>query len=62
MTAKEIKQGVLDGSIPYGLYDSEATSSCDRKEDPFIDTGERSHNVFHIPTEDVAPSTEKTLL
>ena len=29
MADKEIKHGVFNGSIPYGVYDLGATSSCE---------------------------------
>ena len=39
MTDKEIKQVVFNKSIPSGVYDLVAMSSCGQKDDPFVTTG-----------------------
>jgi hypothetical protein len=53
----ELKQGVLDGSIPSAVADSRATSSVgtkrDRKRNTFIATGRQSDNAFHMPNGEV---------
>jgi hypothetical protein len=53
----ELKQGVLDGSIPSAVADSGATSSIrtkrDRKRNTFVVTGRQSDKAFHMPNGEV---------
>ena len=49
----ELKQGVLDGSIPSAVANSGATSSVgtkrDRKRNAFVATGRQLDKAFHLP-------------
>jgi hypothetical protein len=49
----ELKQGVLDGSIPSAVANSGATSSVrtkrDRKRNAFVATGRQSDKAFRLP-------------
>jgi hypothetical protein len=49
----ELKQGVLDGSIPSAIADSGATSSIgtkrDKKRNVFVATGRQSDKAFCMP-------------
>ena len=53
----ELKQGVLDGSIPSAVADSGATSSVgtkrDRKKNAFVATGRQSDKAFRMPNGNV---------
>ena len=53
----ELKQGVIDGSIPSAVADSGATSSVgtkrDRKKNAFVTTERQSDKAFHMPNGDV---------
>ena len=57
------RQGVLNGSIPSGLSDTGASSSCaPASEKALIRTGLQSTKVFVVPTGEEVPATEKALL
>jgi hypothetical protein len=49
----ELKQGILDGSIPSAIADSGATSSVgtkrDKKRNAFVATGRQSDKAFRMP-------------
>ncbi len=53
----ELKQGVLDGSIPSAVADSKATSSVgtkrDRKRNALVATGHQSDKAFRMPNGEV---------
>ena len=59
---KEIKEGILEGTIPSAAYDTTATSSCRTYGDPFIPTGHQSTKVIQTPTGHKAPASEIRLL
>jgi len=59
---KEIKEGILDGTIPSAAYDTAATSSCGKYGDLFIPTGRQSTKVFQTLTGRKAPASEIRLL
>ena len=42
----EVREGILNGTIPSVAYDTAATSSCGKYGDPFISTGHLSTKVF----------------
>jgi hypothetical protein len=58
----ELKQGVLDGSIPSAVADSGATSSVgtkrDRKRNAFIATGCQSDKAFRMPNGEVEEASD----
>ena len=58
----ELKQGVLDGSIPSAVADSGATSSVgtkkDRKKNAFVATGRQLDRVSRMPTGDVKEASD----
>ncbi len=58
----ELKQGVLDGSIPSAIADSGATSSVgtkkDRKRNVFVATGRQSDKAFRMPNGEVEEASD----
>jgi len=52
-----MRTGVLNGTIPYAVSDTCATSSSFLKEDPSIPTGRVFCAVFHLPNVAIAPAT-----
>jgi hypothetical protein len=58
----ELKQGVLDGSIPSAVADSGAALSIgtkrDRKRNAFIMTGRQSDKAFHMPNGEVEEASD----
>ena len=62
-TVRELKQGLMDGTIPSACADTGATSTAGTTTDPFLHTGETSTKVFSMPTGAAATaSTKKKLL
>jgi hypothetical protein len=55
---EELRQGILDGSIPSTIADSGATSGVGTKVDPSHCTGEPSDKRFILPSGDVIQATE----
>jgi hypothetical protein len=57
----ELKEGVLNGSIPSAFADSAATSSVGTKKDlyrnAFVSTGQKSDKAFHMPNGAVEAAT-----
>ena len=53
-----MRRKILLGTVPSGIVDSGATSSCGKVSDPFIHTGELSHKQFQFPMGQVVPATE----
>ena len=58
----ELKQGVLDGSIPSAIADSGATSSVgtkrDKKRNAFVATGRQSDKAFRMPNGKVEEASD----
>jgi hypothetical protein len=58
----ELKQGVLDGSIPSVVANSRATSSVgtkrDRKRNAFVSTGRQSDKAFRMPNGEVEEASD----
>lgn len=58
----ELKQGVLDGTIPSAIADSGATSSVgtkrDKKRNAFVETGRQSDKVFRMPNGEVEEASD----
>ena len=58
----ELKQGVLDGTIPSAIADSGATSSVgtkkDRKRNVFVATGRQSDKAFRMPNGEVEEASD----
>ena len=50
LTEQQVKQGVLEGSIPSAAWDTSCTSHDGMLGDPFIQTEHRSTNIFAHPT------------
>jgi hypothetical protein len=46
---EELRQGVLDQSIPCAVVDSSITSSVGTPTDPFLSTGLQSNKIFCLP-------------
>ena len=54
---------MLNGTIPSGISDTGASSSCaPEKEEALIKTGQKSTKIFLVPTGEAVPATEKALL
>ena len=64
LTGRLLKRGVLDGSIPYAVIDTGATSSARLSSDSafLCATGQRSTKVFHVANGNAAPASEVRLL
>ena len=64
LTARLLKSGVLDGTIPFAVSDTGATSSAGLSSDPasFCATVQRSTNIFRLPNGSAAPDSEVRLL
>jgi len=58
----ELKQGVLDGSIPSAIANSGATSSIgtkrDKKRNAFMATGRHTDKAFRMPNGDVEEASD----
>ena len=58
----ELKQGVLDGTIPSAIADSGATSSVgtkrDKKQNAFVATGRQSDKAFRMPNGEVEEASD----
>ena len=58
----ELKQGVLDGTIPSAIADSGATSSVgtkrDKKRNVFVATGRQSDKAFRMPNGEVEEASD----
>ena len=58
----ELKQGVLDGTIPSAIADSGATSSVgtkrDKKRNAFVATGRQSDKAFRMPNGEVEEASD----
>ncbi len=58
----ELKQGVLDGTIPSAITDSGATSSVgtkrDKKRNAFMATGRQSDKAFRMPNGKVEEASD----
>jgi len=59
---KEIRKGILEGTIPSAGYDTAATLGCGKYGDPYITTGCQFTKVFQTPTGHKAPASEIRLL
>jgi hypothetical protein len=55
---EELRQGIMDGSIPSTIADSGATSGVGTKDNPSHRTGEPSDKRFVLPSGDVIQATE----
>jgi hypothetical protein len=55
---EELRQGIMDGSIPSTIADSGATSGVGTKDDPSYRTGEPSDKRFILPSGNVIQATE----
>ena len=62
MSDRELRQAVLDGSVPSGISDTGATSSAGREGDPFIQTNTPSNKTFHLPTGGIVRASNKAKL
>ena len=56
---KELRQGIMDGTIPSTIAASGATSGVGTKDDPSRRTGEPSDKRFILPSGEVIQATEK---
>ena len=58
----ELKQGILDGTIPSAIADSGATSSVgtkrDKKRNAFVATGRQSDKAFRMPNGEVEEASD----
>ena len=60
---QQTRKGVLNGTIPSGISDTGASSSCaPDTEQALIRTGLPSRKVFVVPTGNEVPASEKALL
>ena len=50
------------GTIPSGILDTGATSSCSHEDSPFIAIGDKSNKIFQMPTGHTTQATEVKLL
>ena len=57
LTKHQLKQGVLDGSIPSAAWDTACTSHAGKPDDPFIPTNQRSTKVFALADGHATPAT-----
>ena len=59
LTARLLKRGVLDGTIPSAVSDTGATSSAGLSSDRafFCATGQRSTKIFRLPNGSGAPAS-----
>jgi len=48
LTKQQLKQGVLNGSIPSAAWDTACTSHAGKPDDPFIPTNQLSTKVFAL--------------
>jgi hypothetical protein len=55
---EELRQGIMDGSIPSTVADSRATFRVGTKDDPSQRTGEPSDKQFILPSGEVVQATE----
>ena len=62
LSEEEVKQGVLNGTIPSGAADSAATSHAFQPKDPYINTGKKSSKIFQMPNGKTTPATAQGLL
>ena len=58
----KMKEGVLNGTIPSGVKDSGATSTCGKLGNPFIQTNRKSSKIFNMPTGIQTPAGDVALL
>jgi hypothetical protein len=56
---KELRQGIMDGTIPSTIADSSATSGVGTKDDPSHRTGEPSNKQFILTSGQLIQATEK---
>jgi hypothetical protein len=56
---EELRQGIMDGTIPSMIADSGATSGVGTKDDPSHRTGEPSNKQFILPSGQLIQATEK---
>jgi hypothetical protein len=56
---EELRQGIMDGTIPSTIADSGATSGVGTKDDPSHHTGEPSDKQFILPSGQLIQATEK---
>ena len=58
----ELKQGVLDGTIPSAIADSGATSNVgtkrDKKRNAFVATGRQSDKAFRMPNGEIEEASD----
>jgi hypothetical protein len=57
LTKQQLKQGVLDSSIPSAAWDTACTSHAGKPDDPFIPTNKRSTKVFALADGHATPAT-----
>ncbi len=62
MTKRQVKQGVVDGTIPSAISDTGATSTAGAMHDPFHPTTVTSTKVFQLPTGGTAQATHLSQL
>ena len=56
---KELRHGIMDGTIPSTITDSGATSGIRTEDDPSHRTREPSDKRFILPSGEVIQATEK---
>ena len=59
ISLKDLKQGIMDGTIPSACSDTGATSNAGTTSDPFDGEGVESNKVFSMPTGAQAPATKQ---
>ena len=57
LTERQLKRGVLDGSIPSAAYDTACTSNALMEGDPLIQTDQSSTKVFTVATGHKTPGS-----
>ena len=62
LTVKQIKEGMMNGTIPAACSDTGATSTAGKESDPFQSTDQPSNKIFVLPTGGLAPATKKASL
>jgi hypothetical protein len=59
---ERVKEGVVNGTIPYGVKDSGAPSTYGKSGDPFEPTNRKLTKTFHMPTGNETPAGDISLL
>jgi hypothetical protein len=62
ISLRDLKKGVMDGTIPSACADTGATSNAGTPSDPFEGIGTESTKVFSMPTGETAAATVKKKL